>query len=356
MEALFISIHVISGIFVLFTVLPLLKVDHWTVRVFDFPRLQIASLLALMIVINSIFFSQDKLAFGISLILLIWALVYQLLKILRYTRLTKHEVKGYKKAPDDNSISILVSNVLATNRNSEALLKQIESCDPDIVLTLESEKWWEEQMHVLESSYSYTVKKTLDNLYGMHLYSKLELIDPKIKFLVSDEIPSFHSGVKLRSGKVIRIHCLHPKPPSPTESDTSNDRDAELLIVAREIENDSVRTLVFGDLNDVAWSRTTRLFQKISGLLDPRVGRGFYNTFSARYKYLRWPLDHIFHSSDFMLISIKRLKDIGSDHFPMFARLQYEEQAKNHQEKPKANGDEKEYADEKIEKAKDEND
>ena len=72
----------------------------------------------------------------------------------------------------------------------------------------------------------------------------------------------------------------------------------------------------------MAWSRTTRLFQRISGLLDPRVGRYFMNTFHADYPLLRWSLDHIFHSTDFALVDMKRLAHIGSDHFPIYVVLQ----------------------------------
>ena len=77
-----------------------------------------------------------------------------------------------------------------------------------------------------------------------------------------------------------------------------------------------------GDLNDVAWSRTTRLFQRISGLLDPRVGRHYINTFHADYPLLRWSLDHVFHSTDFALVDMQRLAHIGSDHFPVYVVLQ----------------------------------
>ncbi len=79
--------------------------------------------------------------------------------------------------------------------------------------------------------------------------------------------------------------------------------------------------IVAGDLNDVAWSYTTNLFQKLSRMLDPRKGRGFFSTFHAEKFWARWPLDHIFTSHHFKLVSMKRLGYVGSDHFPIFIDL-----------------------------------
>ena len=103
-------------------------------------------------------------------------------------------------------------------------------------------------------------------------------------------------------------------------------------------------------MNDVAWSRTTRLFRKISQLLDPRRGRSLCNTFHAGYFFMRWPLDHLFHSRHFTLIDMRRLRNIGSDHFPVLVRLAYEPEKYPKQSAPKADGDDYEEAAEKLEK------
>src|SRR5690606_20912724 len=136
--------------------------------------------------------------------------------------------------------------------------------------------------------------------------------------------------------------------PFPTENSRSTERDAELLLVAKEVKDMRSPILVVGDLNDVAWSYTTKLFQKISGLLDPRVGRGFYSTFHAQYPLARWPLDHIFTSSHFRLICIQRLKNIGSDHFPIFIKLQLQPKAPLPNFNEKASKEENQLANEKI--------
>jgi endonuclease/exonuclease/phosphatase (EEP) superfamily protein YafD len=93
------------------------------------------------------------------------------------------------------------------------------------------------------------------------------------------------------------------------------------------------------------------LFQDVSGLLDPRIGRGFYNTFHAKYFFLRFPLDHVFHSNDFRLVHFRRLAYFGSDHFPVYIELSYEADAAGEQERLHASEEQKVEAQEKIEAA-----
>lgn len=348
-------LNIVAGLLafisIIATIASLLRWDYWWIRMFDFPRLQITFITLGAIVLLLAQVINLEVWQGIMLGLLLFSLGYQLAKIFPYTIFAGTQVKPYKGEEDDKTISLLISNVLTPNKNFHKLIQLVKENKPDILLTLETDSHWEKELEVLEEEYKFSVKVPLDNFYGMHLYSKLELRNAEVMYLIDHEIPSIHGDVVLKSGESVKIHCLHPMPPSPTESATSTDRDAELLLVGKNIDTDKGPELVFGDLNDVAWSRTTKLFQKLSGLLDPRIGRGFFNTFHARYILLRWPLDHVFHSNDFTVKLIKRLRDIGSDHFPMFIILHLETRAKQVQEEPEADQEEKEWAEEKMDKA-----
>lgn len=302
----------------------LIRRDEWWFRGADFPRLQI--LFVGLVALAGLLFIQAEWTLVRELLLfgVIAAIAYQLKMVLPYTPIWKKQVLHVRRDQQnvEQQISLLVANVLTPNHKYHLLLEQIDRLQPDVVLTLETDHVWQEALKPIEADYPYRVAVPQDNLYGMHLYSRLPLADTEVKFILSDETPSIHTTIRLRSGLDVQLYCLHPKPPSPTEAKDSTLRDAELLIVGDQIKDIDESCIVMGDLNDVAWSRTTRLFQRISGLLDPRVGRYFMNTFHADYPLLRWSLDHIFHSTDFGLVEMKRLPHIGSDHFPIYVVLQ----------------------------------
>jgi endonuclease/exonuclease/phosphatase (EEP) superfamily protein YafD len=318
----------------LVTFLPILRIRHWLVRGQDFPRLQYAALALALLLAQLWLFDWSERGSWWPAALATACLLYQAYWIQPYTRLHRKEARSVPRGDGSGTLRIMSVNVLMTNRNAQGLLRIVRQADPDFLITLETDRWWQSRLDELDKDYPYSVKCPLDNLYGMHVYSRYPLLDPAVQYLVEPDIPSVHAALELPDGRRIKMHCLHPKPPSPTENPGSGERDAELIAVAgsiAETESD-VPVVVAGDLNDVAWSSTTRLFRKISGLLDPRVGRGMFNTFHTRLPFMRWPLDHLFHSDHFGVVSMRRLPAFGSDHFPILVELALVPGLERHQE------------------------
>lgn len=340
--------------FILATGLSLLRLNDWWIRAFDFPRPQVAILGILLLVAYIWVWDVRKVAEGSLLALLALSVAYQGWRILPYTPFYPKQVQRAENPDPDNSISILVSNVFMENRESQKLIERIRSRSPDLIFAVETDERWEKDLRPIEDEYPHTVKYPLSNTYGLLLYSRLPLVKPRVEFLVADDIPSVHTGVRLPSGRNVRFIGLHPRPPAPSEALDTVERDGELLIVAKRVSEDPGPSIVTGDLNDVAWSSTTSLMQRISGLMDPRIGRGLYSSFHAKIPVIRWPLDHVFHSEHFELVEMERLASIGSDHFPVFVHLTLTPEAPQEQEAPEADAGDEVRAEEKIDEALDE--
>jgi endonuclease/exonuclease/phosphatase (EEP) superfamily protein YafD len=338
---------ILALLLICFTLLPLIKNDYWFFRVFEYPRLQkfVASLVCLALVMY-FFLSSSVLYWSLTAAMAI-NVIYLFSLIMPFTRLGKKQVLRVAHHDDSKSLSIMIANVYQDNTNTKGCVAEVMKADPDVFLLLETNKRWDDETAELAANYPYSVKVPLENTYGMLLYSKLELKDAEVKYLVESDIPSIHTKLVLNNGTEVQLFAVHPTPPVPQENPRSTERDKELLLVADMAKASALPVIVIGDLNDVAWSYTTGLFLKMSGLLDPRRGRGFFNSFHAHYPFMRFPLDHAFISTDFKLKQIKRLSNFDSDHFPIFISLQYEAAAIHQQESMEADADDIELAEEK---------
>lgn len=334
---------------------------HWFVRGWDFPRVQIVVLgwvLAIAMLAVTEFLSTDPLVpIWIPISFAVGLTLWHGFRIAPYTLLFRKQArataadKRQDHHADDATVRVVVSNVEEENDQYETWRRVIGHADPEIVVVLEADEHWVKAAEPLFDRYPHRLVQPQDNWYGMMLMSRLPLRKKRVRFLVEDDIPSMDVEIELPNDQVIRLIAVHPRPPEPWRDNDAVARDAELTLWGKELADESRPTVICGDLNDVAWSQTTRLFLRISGLLDPRRGRGFFNTFHADHWYLRFPLDHIFHSPHFTVSSIQRLPHIGSDHFPMQIDLRLEPERRGQHEVLEEESNDRQEAAVRIERA-----
>ncbi|APG59613.1 endonuclease/exonuclease/phosphatase family protein [Christiangramia salexigens] len=342
---------------VIISLVPLIAADYWWIRVFDYPHIQLTLLTLTAIAAYFIRFEIRSWIDYTFIAVLIGCFAYQFSTVAPYTPMVPHEVHAPTATVNEKTgFKILTSNVLQKNTEYHLLIEEMKKTVPDVaVFTETNEKWATEIRKGLGANYPYKVEVPLDNTYGMILYSKLELINPKVLYRVDDSIPSISTEMVLKSGDKIQLHAIHPTPPMPQHNPTSTDRDAELMKVALETLDSDLPVVVIGDFNDVAWSQTTTLFKKIGGLLDVRIGRSFYNSFNAKSFIMRWALDHIFVTEEFRVKNIATGPDIKSDHFHFLAELYLQPKLAEEQKPEPATKEQLKAAREQIAEEKQEN-
>lgn len=165
METLNLFFLTLAGIFILVTLLPFIGTTAWWVRIFDFPRAQIA--MAGIVILITCLLLGDRSSFYENVILgaLGLSAFYQGYRMAPYTLLGTKQVQGSETGAGTNSFRLMISNVLMSNRNADRLLAVVQTADPDLLLTVETDTWWEQHLQPLETAYPHQVKHPLDHLF-----------------------------------------------------------------------------------------------------------------------------------------------------------------------------------------------
>ncbi|MGB8375123.1 MAG: endonuclease/exonuclease/phosphatase family protein [Salegentibacter sp.] len=319
-------IVVVSAVLIIVTMSSLIHdLMYWYSEILDFPRTQyliagVVLLVIFLLIERKWNFSSILLAVG-----LVGTIIVQSSFVFPY-------VLGEKKVPEvssqevspKNDVGLLVANVLMKNRQPQEFLNIVENTDPDMLLVMEVDQWWIKQLEPVTKEYPYRMESPFHNAYGMALYSKFPMEERDVRFFNHRKVPSFHVKVMLPSGNAFRLHAVHPVAPFPSSEypDNVGNKEWALVKTGEMVAKDSLPSVVAGDFNDVSWSDTSGMFEKTGKLNNVRLGRGLFNTFSAKSSIMRWPLDHFFVSKEFGVVDFERLPKFHSDHFPMYARLQ----------------------------------
>lgn len=323
------------------TLFSLLPGKQWWMRVCDFPRIQILSLgiillcydLCLLAILDEHVQPETEVAHGAMFFILIASIICQSWWAYRLTPIAKPELAGATRnqAASQQSthghIRIIAANIDYTNEQRDRAIRQVLEHNPDVIALIETDDHWTQQIEHALKQLPHSVTEFCAQGCGMALLSRFPIIEQDIKYLVDKDRPSIWATIELPNSDQVHLVVTHPPPPGlpkrrKDERHSSKPRDIELDIIAKTIsERPNAHWVLTGDFNDVGWSATTLRAKRVSGLLDPRVGRGLFNTFPAGYPFLRYPIDHVLVSPSFRLGSLARLKPNGSDHLPLLVDL-----------------------------------
>ena len=294
------------------------------IKMLDFPRIQLFILSLISFILLFIVIQKWRWYDYLLLLGLFSGLFINSTFLIHYTRLVAVEVPTAKDIKSsDKQLSILLFNVKMTNRKPEPLLALIDQKKPDMILAMEVDDTWNQELKALDKDYPYAQHTINEVTYGMVLYSKFPLEKVEVDYLTNEKVPSFESTISLGKDMEISFHAIHPVPPTHFSNlpDNAGQKENALKKLGKEIEERKLPTIVAGDLNDVVWSYVDALTGTKNILNDLRVGRGFYNSYNAENFLMRWPLDHVFVTKEFRLKKLERLPKIGSDHFPIYVEL-----------------------------------
>lgn len=348
-----VTIFILGTLVFLLSVMPFAKSQHWIFRVPDFIRPQLLFLQLVILILTLLFW--DKIDYAVYIVVILSLCIgYNCYVFARFTKFWRNNMYIPSNEHSEN-IKVISVNVYQFNTEYHRLVEMIRKEQPDIFLTMESNKDWENTFQELKDEYLNFKEIALENTYGMHFYTKFNIRDIQVHYFVADDLPSIEAELETEDGYRFVFFGVHPPPPSPTEEETSKERDGDLLSVAKRAKKHKLPVVITGDFNTVAWSRVSMLFKKASGLIDARYGRGYLATFHAKYWFFRIPLDLLYHSPEVFIEDLKILPSIGSDHFPMCCTFYIDKYNVEQEEDVKTlDAAEKEEVEELIEEGKEE--
>ena len=289
------------------TLLPLSHSNAWWVRMWEFPRQNIAIGAAVAFLLAWALPQGPR---GATLLAMATVVGWQGWWIWPHAPWAEEEVA----VVGGDGARIVSLNVLQGNRDHDRTLAYLRDRDPDVLLLMETDAIWADALAPVLDAYPYRVERIADDHYGMILVTRLpadrlELID-----LSDDTTPAAVAELEW-DGRTFSLAGLHPRPPVPA-TDTE-ERDEQIAKAATLARRDGVPSIAIGDFNDVSWSRASRRLRDIGGFKDPRYGRGILASFKADSWWLRAPIDHGLVTEGIVVHDFRLGPNVGSDHLPV---------------------------------------
>ncbi|MCK5506851.1 MAG: endonuclease/exonuclease/phosphatase family protein [Thermodesulfovibrionia bacterium] len=198
------------------------------------------------------------------------------------------------------------------------LINLVKTKMPDIVILEEIDQSWYNELEKSLTDYKVYKAVPRDDNFGIAVFSKIPMAI-KVKYIGSARVPSLECLIEEDDDEII-LWATHPVPPISDEY--WHLRNEQLRELSALISGSDCQVVVAGDFNTSPWSRCFNGL-KAAKLDDTAAGIGVQASWPAMWPaFMRIPIDHVLISKEIKVIERCVLEDIGSDHLPVFVRLQ----------------------------------
>lgn len=252
-----------------------------------------------------------------------WAIVFSLFALLNATALAprllpRAEVTAHSGA-EQPTFRILLANVNFSNRDYPQIRRSILEYQPDFIVLLEATPWLLERLTEFTAHYPHRIAVPQEDPFGIALLSRHPFARTEIIRLGPAELPSIIAEI-VAGQQRFTLLGTHPPPPINTES--AQDRNAQLTALATFARQARQPLLLLGDLNLSPWSPYFEQLLATSGLHDSAEGRGILPTWPVGLPLLWIPIDHVLFSNGIQILHRETGSALGSDHYPVIVDFQ----------------------------------
>jgi len=213
---------------------------------------------------------------------------------------------------------IALYNVLTKNKNYNLVLNEISLNNPNIIILLETDYQWEENLKELKASYPFYYEHSRDDNFGLSIFSKIPFKSIKLEEWTDAYIPVVKVEF-LYQNKPVQLYCVHTLPPvSKFYTNIRNQMYKKINSISLQAISNSESVIFAGDFNSTIYSRAYRNNLRVLNDVQTTFGNktGTWNAWWL--PQFRISLDHFLVTPDINAKSFKVGQYIGSDHFPLY--------------------------------------
>jgi len=225
----------------------------------------------------------------------------------------------------EQSLRVMSYNVLGSNRNYPAAIKEINAADPDILVVCEYSRPWHFALQTIHDKYPHRLEVPRWHGFGIAIFSKLPIESEEVLQLgfiedsagnrvniTDNPSPVAHFKVDNQQFRVIGFHSL-----SPTNQERMSIRNQQFKEIGIYISKQDIPTILVGDFNCTTWSYFLKQLMTKAKLFDSRQGIGYQGSWRADFKPFLIPIDHALVSDHIHVHDRKLGGRGGSDHLPV---------------------------------------